>query len=81
MEGLLSVDVIVGIVEGPAVRLRRLGARAGVVQHLLHAVFVARVARDAQQIVRHFEVTVGIAWRLENPVGRLQLLSSMPLTS
>src|ERR1700726_4779726 len=51
--------VVVGIIERSSVRENRPGAADGVVQYALHAVAVAGILRDAQQIAGDFEVTVG----------------------
>src|SRR6266545_765636 len=66
---LASLEVVVGVVESVSVGGERFGSQDGVVHHTLHAVAIARVARNPQQITRELEVRVGSAGRLETMVS------------
>src|SRR5690348_16842022 len=57
----LRGEVVIGIVEGMAVRFEPLCAQNRVVEDALHAVAVASVARDTQQVARELEVRVAAA--------------------
>ncbi len=72
---LRAVVVVVGVVEAVAVFLDRLGAEDAVVENALHAVAVAAVAGDADQIARDFEVGIGAAGSFEAGMGLGQALA------
>src|SRR5882757_1415397 len=65
MEGFACRACVIRIIECIAVGLDRLGAQRAVVEHALHAVAIARVACDAQQVACQFEVRIGAAGCLE----------------
>src|SRR5271166_1863932 len=68
MVDLAAGEVVVGVIEGVAVRLKALCAEDGVVEDALHAVSIAAVGGDAQQVARELEVGVAAAGRLEAAV-------------
>jgi hypothetical protein len=61
--------VVVGVVEGVAVGEDGERAEDGVVKNLLHAVAVAGVGGDAQEVAGDFEVSIGAAGGFEAGVG------------
>src|ERR1700690_3022474 len=65
MEGLARRAGVVRVIERTAVRLDGRGAQCAVIEHTLHAVAVARVPGDAQQVAGHVEMRVGAAGRFE----------------
>src|ERR1700728_2256058 len=65
MKGFARRTRVIRIIECIAIGLDRFGAQRAVVEHAFHAVAIARVAGDAQQIARQFEMRVGAAGRLE----------------
>src|SRR5262245_3894903 len=66
---LVAFEIVIRIIEGFSVRLERLGAKNGVVHHALHAIAIARIASDAQEVASQLEVRVGAAGRLKAAVS------------
>src|SRR5258708_10559529 len=62
---LLASGGIVRVVERGAIGLNGPRAENGVVKHALHAVAVARVFGDTQQVACDLEVAIGAAWSLK----------------
>src|SRR5258708_2288066 len=65
MEGFFGLPGVIRIIEGMTIRLDRNRAKDGVIEHAFHAVAVARVARDAQQMACELEMRVGPAGSLK----------------
>src|ERR1017187_3700947 len=72
-------SMVVGVVERRTVLQDRLDAQGHVVKHALHAVAVARIARERQQVPHHLEVRIRTAARLEMPVSRAQAVAQFAL--
>src|ERR1700733_6929995 len=66
--------VVIGIIERSAIGQNRPRAGDRVVQDAFHAVAVARITGDAQQVTRDLEMAVNPAGRLEAGVRQAQAL-------
>src|SRR5205823_11371583 len=69
---LAAVVVVVRIIEACSIGKNWSSPGDGVVQHALHAVAVARIARHPQQITSDLEVAVRPAGSLKAGMGRAQ---------
>src|SRR5690348_16389642 len=65
MVGLPGRLIVIGVIKARPIFEQRFSAQNGVVEHALHAVSVAAVSGDAQQISRQLEMRVCAAWSFE----------------
>ncbi len=72
------VKRVVGVVEGRSVGLNGFRTEHSVVHHPFHAVAIAGIAGDPQQILRNFEVSIGAAGCFKAGANAVETLAELP---